>query len=779
MAGLALKSEFYDDYGIPCQILIYDKDLSSGFGVQWAHTIKGSIVLSDEGDDNNPFKRIIPKKLTWTILMYSPDYTELQREAALDLYTGLTTSPEGRYYVIMKSDSIVLFRGKVLADVGDLVLNYHKDLSLKATDGLVQLKDIDYRPTDYDDQVPEELIKVSPFVEHFKEILKRNDVVDFFYNDALFAGTTQALFTTSTNWETTSAATLTGDIMKYVSKRNTYFKQEEGKLYREYGNCWDALTDLITGFNARMIFSDGAYHIEALGYQDNLTLVRYAYDYTGTATTSPGNKTTHDITTDDDIYILADPALKYIAPFKAVSLRQNKKYNNILAGLDAWYNSIALPDNRGPHNLGYVIGAGKELVFDLRFEHIFDPNDFTFVTVEPGYIQWELSMQIGDYYLANNPNNNNVLVRDGNGNWQTYIPKEFLWTLVPSTFVVLRENNGFVNIPWALDSITIIKGLSDEIVEDGDFILTMVSWKYLDLNLDEVSAATANLEQWTIAKSSRILIVTNSLAGLIKVPDNTIIYEIGDVKNSIVYEETLTYHDTDPGGVAGFNSLLLVIPSGPSTIYELTTEWTDDDMGVTLPIQELLIKQMLGMRKIPNKVVRLTMQRSDDTIMHMDDRYALGDTLYIPLKSVHNVDSGTYTMSLWAPVKDYDGDNIIRFTDDTPKYEYTGTDVLLTRTSTAGYRRMWRFDGVTDTYVTLPENLAFYIGGSATPEEIETYFDVYRNGVYLFYKDYEALTFPLTGGELTMGEYTVYPDDNTFHFAFNEDDIILIKYIKL
>ncbi|MBK8884596.1 MAG: hypothetical protein IPN67_20265 [Bacteroidales bacterium] len=96
MAGLALQSQFYDDFGVPYQILIYDKDLSSGFGAQLAHTVKGSIVLSDEGDDNNPFKRIIPKKLTWTILMYSPDYTELQREACLDFYTGITTSTRGQ-----------------------------------------------------------------------------------------------------------------------------------------------------------------------------------------------------------------------------------------------------------------------------------------------------------------------------------------------------------------------------------------------------------------------------------------------------------------------------------------------------------------------------------------------------------------------------------------------------------------------------------------------------------------------------------------------------------
>ncbi len=78
---------------------------------------------------------------------------------------------------------------------------------------------------------------------------------------------------------------------------NTYFKQDEGKAYREYESCYNALTDLLTGFNMRGYFSDGAYHFEQLGYQDNLTLIRYTYDYDGAEITSVGNKVTHNITT--------------------------------------------------------------------------------------------------------------------------------------------------------------------------------------------------------------------------------------------------------------------------------------------------------------------------------------------------------------------------------------------------------------------------------------------------------------------------------------------------
>ena len=189
---------------------------------------------------------------------------------------------------------------------------------------------------------------------------------------------------------------------------------------------------------------------------------------------------------------------------------------------------------------------------------------------------------------------------------------------------------------------------------------------------------------------------------------------------------------------------------------------------------------MLGMRKVPNKVVRLTIQRNDQTLMHFDDRYALGTDLCIPVKCVHNVDSGTYAMSLWAPVKDYDGVNIIRWDEDQPiGPSYVLGELSLMRFNGPGLQACWKYTGVTDPYVIIDEALVFYIGGSTEPEEIECYFSVYQQGIYQEYIDYTTLTFPLTPGDLVPGQYTVEPDADTFHFAYCENDTIIIKYIKV
>ncbi len=773
MAAVVLTSEFYDDEGLAWAIYVYDKS-ASGIYTTTFRTAKGSILVTDEGDDNDPFKRIITKKLSFTMLMNTAEYTGGQRTAILDVYNGITTSPEGRYYVLLVQGSTRKFVGKILADVGDLTLNYHRDVTINATDGLIQLKDIDYRPVDYDDRTPESLIPIDSFVEHFTEILKRNDVVDFFYNDALFAPTTVPMFTTSSFWTNPLPTALghTGDMMKCVAKKNTYFDQEKDKAYRVYDKCFDILTDLLTGFNMRMYYSDGCYHIEQMGYQDNLTLVRYAYDYTGTATTSPGNKVTHDITDNDDIYVLADPSLKHIPPLKAVILKQNKKYDNIFNGIDAFLH-LTDPDNPGPHNMGYVIAAGNELVFDLRFL-----NELGLPILDPGYIQFEMSIKIGDYYLINNPVQDNILKETATQG--VYDWKEFQWTLTPSTFKILRNNNGFVQLYFYSYPNTIVLGLSDEIPEDGDFIFELVSIKYLDLSFVEMPTNTARIPKWTIRKDSRIYIVTNGDKGLTEVPDNTIIYELGDVKNSIVYEAKMSYFDADT--VAVFNSLWFKIASGASFIYSpsvVANLWADADMGVSLPIQELAIKQMLGMRRKPNRVVRLSMLRKDGLVCHMDDRYAIGSNLYIPLRMVHNVDRAEYQVSLWSVLKDFSGVNIIRYSDDEPQPTLYSVDLATNKPLTSSIRGYWKWTGVTDPYVTLDEALGFYITSTTTPEEIEEYFDVYKTNIRMEYVDYTTLTFPLTAGDLLLTQYTVEPDNDKFHFALCENETVIIKYLKV
>jgi len=771
MAASCLQSEFYDDYGLPWTITIYDKDASL-ITLAKAHTIKGSTVLTDEGDDADIFKRVIPKKLTWTIIMHSRDYTQLVKDAILNFYTGLTSSPEGRYYVELKQGTSVKFRGKLLIDVGDLVLTYHREITLQATDGLLQLEKVEYRPDGYDDSVPETLIEKQTFVQHFTECLKKNDVVDFFYNNPLFAGTTGPLFTTSANWTNSllTAVGITGDIFYYVAKKNSYFEKNESKNYRKYDDIIKVLKDFITGFNGRIYFSNGAYHIEQLGYQDNLTLVRYAYGTNYNALASPGNKVTHDFTTNDDMYILTDPAIKYLPPIKAVRLKQNKKYDNVLGGINAfWHRTNA--DNRGPHNMGYTIGAGNQLLMDLRFDVVID-NPITMLNTR--FIEFTFEVKLGNYYLKNSSTNPNYIIEDDG------TPKILEWTTTPSTFVIQVNHITALFQPYFRDiPITFI---SDEIHEDGDFIIRLVSWRSLNSFLVETSETT-KLIQFTLRKNSRVYVVTNGIGGLTEVPDNTVIYELGDVKNTIIIDAEMSYFDCDD--VPVLNSLWFINKVGSSTFYYISASvnpWHDPDMYTDLPIQELMLKQMLGLRKKPNKIVKITTVRKDGIINNMDDRYAIGNDLYIPIKMVHNIDRGEYQMTLWSPLKDFSGANIIRFDDNEDDEQIAKNPVI--EDIAASYQNIsikfyQKFTGVNDNYVTISEPLGFYFSSSLSPDIIDSRWTVIVNGIIQEYVDYTTFTFPLAGDELQIGQYTVNPDEDRFYFAYNENSTIILKYLKV
>lgn len=778
--GAFINIAFYDDYHNPWAIDIYDRDYA-GTPVTGIRTNKGSIVITDDGSENNPFHQIYTKKLTFSIPMYITDYTTPQREAILDFYLGLSTSQEGRYYVMVKTGSYIKFIGKILADTGELTLNYHKDFVVNATDGMLQLQEIEYRPEDYDDKLPLILTKISTFKTHFTDIMKHNDVCEFFYAepDAIID---EPLFTTSTHWTHTG---ITGDVFEKLAKKNDYFDTEDQfllapKTYRKYYSCYDALTDLLTGFCMRMYFSGTGWHIESIPYQDNLTVVRYGHNYDGSSTGNIGNKTTHNINTDDDMYLLADPSLKWMAPLKAVTLKQNKKYLNLLAGLNMWYHRTDT-DNRGPHNLGYTLGEGLQLVMELRFD--IESTMPTFPNNDLG-IEFEMEIKIGTSYLKNNPITHNYLDWEDN-TFKTFKTKELQWTSTPSTFKIFfgsgylalysqGGNNTYYQqaVKYILEIP--ITFLTDDIPVNGDFVFRIVNFRAVNNKFEPNPSLDTHLVKWTIDKRSKIYIVSNGLEGLKKVPDDTIIYEVGDSRNSLIYPSKLRYFDVSGNNLTNLHGLWIY--NGPGD-YTFTQEWTDADAGVTLPIQELMIKTILAHRKIPTEVIRCILEHKNK-VLHMSDRYALSGRLCIPLRMVHNVDSGNYQISLWSPYKDYDGDNITKFTDQYDllvRPPVIGDPQTESRSSSIFYRR---FDGITGDNVEITDDaLEYYIPSWYGPDEIGARFDITVDGVYVKYKDRDDITLPPVAGDLTPAEWSVDVDNNKFYFGLLENSTIIIKAI--
>lgn len=725
---LRLVHRFVDDNGI--RYIIYIFDAESGLSYEYFATSRGSIVITDEGDDTDPYKRIVPKHLEFTMLLNWEKYTEAESAVILEFYNGLISAYEGRYYVALLEDGITgapLFVGKIISDVGELQATYIQEVKITAVCGISGLKNVQFRPTDYDDTVPAEMTRIYQFTRLFRDILRYNDVSKIFYEGSPIGSL--ALFTTSSNW--TDIAMGSGNMFEQLYMRNHYY-EEISKTYRKYDNCYDVLHDLLTGFNARMYWANGSWHIEQLGYQDNATVLRYRYNYAGDLMGTIANKTTHNITTNDDIKVLVTPSVKRLAPLKAVALTQNKQYNNILSGMDINY-----PDNPGPHNLGYAIGAGNELIHDLSFE-LDVSSAFTANAV---YLYFELEIKIGDYYLKSLLDTNPT----GYNNWDIMTntptiqskpvnlkPFAYEWTLTSSTLRFVAP------IQWALawgvgstyvgfKNIHII-GNSNTILDDGDFIITLLDVGVKDFGGSDVAVDTAKITKWYLTKGSRILIVTNGLDGLVDVPEDTVIYEVGDSRNTMTYEASLSFFDSQ-----GFD--LKQLYTVQSAVVLRTSLWTDTDMGETLPIQQLVMLQMLAMRSVPAKVIKCVLIRKDGVIGHMSDRYAWSGQQHIPLKSVHTVDIGNYALSLWEVYKDFPGVNVFNISKDPDViFRYQPVDVSSESAARQGVEYFEEWTNIATAYVELTDFNLNYV--DLTDEnEIKIKYHFYINGVRQRYID--------------------------------------------
>lgn len=247
-------------------IIIYDRESVSDPEIEFKCS-DDFFKIKQEGAPDDPYKRIVPSSLSFTVLYGSPEYTTTQENAVQDFYNALTNSYEGRFYVtVTKAASSFAFMGKILPDVGDYLLDRYGDFVVTAIDGITDLQDIEYRPDTYTDLTAEDAIKTATFADHFRNILEKIDTVDFFKNVLNDANINYPLYSTANNW--TEVNSVAGDIWQQVKVRN-YWYEQISPTYRKYKSCWDALTDLLTGFNARVVY-DGMYHFEQLGYMDNL-----------------------------------------------------------------------------------------------------------------------------------------------------------------------------------------------------------------------------------------------------------------------------------------------------------------------------------------------------------------------------------------------------------------------------------------------------------------------------------------------------------------------------
>jgi hypothetical protein len=776
-----LKCDFRSENGAKFELLIYDRDYS-GDPVSFEIAAE-SAVIKHEGDADDPFKHIVPTHLSFNMLLNCDIYTEGQITELGTFYNDLVTSYEGRFFVSVRQlpfTDAYIFRGKIIADVGDVTMNYWRDLKITAICGLTDLKNKQFRPTTYSDLVAEDAIRTYSFLEMYVDIMKRNDVVKFFYAD-LTSPHTGPMMSTSFNWFSVIGGF--GDTMATTRMRNHYFEQISPS-YRKYESCWDVLKDMLTGFNARLFFSTGVYQIEQLAYQNNPTVVRYYYTYAGTSTTGTSNKILRTIESSTSTLVLADPSIKVLPAFKAVELKQSKSFTNYMNGM-----SISVNGNNGPHDFGPIITVGNRLIFQWKAEILLGPAWSAVAWTAQTLVEWELSFKcnIGDYWLKVPDIYTNEIMTISPGvlfHVSNQSIPELEWTLVEST-VTLKWSRVIVsaNLADFNNQVTSFRTAirqtdltiqSLEIQDEGELTLL-----FLDFETRRNGAVIAGFPPGSIHldKRSRI-IVASSYTDLYEPPDDFILYEVNDIRNTLIYQISLKFFDSEK------NELRQLFVGEDEATQLPSTEWVGDDLDETLPLQLLVVSSLLAMRQKPSKLINCVMyQKSSIILLYFDVRYSWNSQLWIPIRQEHNLTSDTYAMTLYNPYRD--GADIYRVATGDPYVDFFplpgGIDASQNVVNYAGegIHFTWIIPAAPDPYVTVDYDMSI-IFESRTLEQIMKQNDVYHNGVKQRYIDWETLTFPPAVGELLPGQYTIVPDLDEIHFSFLEEgDFIEYKWTNI
>lgn len=645
-------------------IIIYDRESVSDPEIEFKCS-DDFFKIKQEGAPDDPYKRIVPSSLSFTVLYGSPEYTTTQENAVQDFYNALTNSYEGRFYVtVTKAASSFAFMGKILPDVGDYLLDRYGDFVVTAIDGITDLQDIEYRPDTYTDLTAEAAIQTATFADHFRNILEKIDTVDFFKNVLNDANINYPLYSTANNW--TEVNSVAGDIWQQVKVRN-YWYEQVSPTYRKYKSCWDALTDLLTGFNARVVY-DGMYHFEQLGYMDNLptniTTRQYLIQPGGLLIDgSPLTKVQHNYDSDNNLLAAPNITQRRLPAFKAVVLEQSKSFFNYINGM------IIGSDNAGPHYFGWIIATGNKLISQLFLNITGTPwTDITYQSTMTIVHTLVVEISIGDYYLvADDPLYNNTLNLTIDNKYfiaQGGTVPTLNWSLVPSP-ITIKISKTFVNQgidtykAW-IDAIrnTALIIQSNEIQAEGKLRIKINSFVSTRNNTVISSFPAVGV---TIANKSRV-IIGGSYEDLYEQPAEIKRYEIGDIRNSTIYNIKCGYYDASESKTL-LGQLFMAVDGNPNFDQLPTTLWTDPDGGIARPIQDLMLRQMLSMRAKPSNTLKISLFYKNTSMISPRDQIVFDGDVYIPIQ-METIASGpgaytTFNAILWKVTKDYDGINVV------------------------------------------------------------------------------------------------------------------------
>jgi len=229
-------------YGIPITVEIWDKlGITQGFPLPFQILDPGSATLEDQNDKKNIFNQIISQSFSFTIIV----------EEHLDtLVDSLLTEEEGRYFVKVYENEILLYIGKIILADNSLSIEVNPALKISSTDGLADLKNKDFPLYDQYSR-----LKIKDVIATIMDKIEINEFITI--------GT--KVFSFLSNLEVNSTY-FSDNFLEITLVENYFYKFNEESSKREPISCYDVLLELMTRLHCSIKFTQGRWLI--LGHQN-------------------------------------------------------------------------------------------------------------------------------------------------------------------------------------------------------------------------------------------------------------------------------------------------------------------------------------------------------------------------------------------------------------------------------------------------------------------------------------------------------------------------------
>jgi len=641
--------------------------------------IKNTLSITQGANDTNPFERYHTSRLTYSFRLTNSDL--------VTFYENLVSGEEGRYFVKYYFDGQVEFIGVILPDVGGVELDQNNPvLTITAVDILADIKGRALSGTTIGTGSG---LGEYPSIRNITLALSNSAIYDLYDTDDIVISSAVPIY--AAGMDTDNGAGREYDSMSQLAVQDFIWrKRDEIDDDYEYEDCDKLIIDYLNVVNGRIYTAKGRIVIENIYVRSTDGPIKY-FNYTKfEAETASKTKGTFVHTAfDKKLYNIVSlgggnttkavnkiPVHRHLPPARAAHLvKSGYDYVNVLKNRDVIINGlVGTPVTTWGGSYGIErrlttvneIGDNR-LIIDVVVEAYVDGTGIDSSLIRQDYvIECDWVLRIEDEYL----NNKNNVVTLSTQFESVAMMEDLPWANDPATVLTIR-NTSTIPVKGHVDQgvfdqkkIQKIRLISEALPRTGDFFFEIDDIRILV----PVTLTTANLPNgakinYRFLQASKIGF-GEQIEAVYDESEKVTVKRLSSARNRHIYElETrLIDYDDNPN-----DPRALILPYKYPFENVGLTDWTDNTLGVTDKIDEIILSQVISMTRNPPRLIDVEANTYIDFSNRYRHKYRLTNDYYIcmPVRRTFNADRET--TNLTALVMNTDGAAGVQTTFTTDK----------------------------------------------------------------------------------------------------------------